>query len=122
MGMDRVFWFSAFVIGYTYLGYPLLLAAWARAARRPTRKADVRRYRNWPAISIVLAVRNEAARLPARIDNLLQLNYPGRRALIVVSNGSIDGTRDVLFGYADRIQAIEIPSGGKARALNAGVS
>jgi biofilm PGA synthesis N-glycosyltransferase PgaC len=122
MGMDRVFWFSAFVIGYTYLGYPLLLAAWARAARRPTRKADVAAYRSWPSISIVLAVRNEAARLPARIDNLLQLNYPGRRELIVVSNGSTDGTRDVLAEYADRVQAVEIPAGGKARALNVGVS
>jgi len=122
MGMDRVFWFSAFVIGYTYLGYPLLLAAWARAARRPTRKADVGEYRNWPSISIVLAVRNEAVRLPARIDNLLQLNYPGRRELIVVSNGSTDGTREVLTDYADRVQAVEIPAGGKARALNVGVS
>jgi poly-beta-1,6-N-acetyl-D-glucosamine synthase len=122
MGMNRVFWFSAFVIGYTYLGYPLLLAAWARMVRRPTRKADVRAHRNWPSISIVLAVRNEAARLPARIENLLQLNYPGRRELIVVSNGSTDPTRDVLQQYADRVQAVEIPAGGKARALNVGVS
>ena len=122
MGMNRVFWFSAFVIGYTYLGYPLLLAAWARAARRPTRKADVRGHRNWPRISIVPAVRNEAARLPARIENLLQLNYPGRRELIVVSNGSTDATREVLSAYGDRIQAVEIPAGGKARALNAGVA
>ena len=122
MGMSRVFWFSAFVIGYTYLGYPLLLAAWARAARRPTRKADVRAHRNWPSISIVLAVRNEAARLSARIDNLLQLNYPGRRELIVVSNGSTDATRDVLMEYAGQVQTVEIGAGGKARALNAGGS
>ena len=122
MGMNRVFWFSAFVIGYTYLGYPVLLAAWARALRRPTLKADVRAQRNWPSISIVLAVRNEAARLPARIDNLLQLNYPGRCELIVVSNGSTDGTRDVAVSYGDRVQVVEIANGGKARALNAGVS
>ena len=47
---------------------------------------------SWPSISIVLAARNEAARLPARIANLLDLPYPGRREIIVVSDGSTDET------------------------------
>src|SRR5947207_14209968 len=99
MGMYRVFWFSAFVIGYTYLGYPLLLAAWARVGKRPSRKADISADRAWPSLSIVLAVRNEAARLPARVENLLQLNYPGPREIIVVSDGSTDRTQYALAAY-----------------------
>jgi cellulose synthase/poly-beta-1,6-N-acetylglucosamine synthase-like glycosyltransferase len=122
MGIDRVFWFSAFVIAYTYLGYPLLLAFWARLAQRPRRKADIRDSRNWPSISIILAVRNEASRVAGRIDNLLQLNYPGRREIIVVTNGSTDGTREVLASYSDRVHAVDISDIGKARALNAGVA
>ena len=122
MGIDRVFWFSAFVIAYTYLGYPLLLALWTRLAQRPRRRADTRDSRNWPSLSIVLAVRNEAARVAARIDNLLQLNYPGRREIIVITNGSTDGTREVLAAYSDRVQTVNISAIGKARALNAGVA
>src|SRR5262252_8890887 len=43
------------------------------------------------AVSIVIAARNEAARLPARIDNLLGLDYPAdKRQIVVVSDGSTD--------------------------------
>jgi len=122
MGMYRVFWFSAFVIGYTYLGYPLLLAVWARVGKRPNRKADISADEAWPSISIVLAVRNEAARLPARVENLLQLNYPGPREIIVVSDGSTDRTEYALAAYEGRVLTVEVPAGGKATALNAGVA
>jgi cellulose synthase/poly-beta-1,6-N-acetylglucosamine synthase-like glycosyltransferase len=122
MGMDRVFWFSAFVISYTYLGYPLLLAMWARIGTRLVRKADGPSLQQWPHLSIILAARNEGARLPARLDNLLQLNYPGDREIIVVSDGSTDHTGDVLRRYQGRVRIVEVDGGGKPLALNAGVS
>lgn len=122
MGMGRVFWFSAFVIGYTYLGYPLLLAAWARLGTRLVHKANITATRNWPSISIIVAARNEGSRLPGRLDNLLQLNYPGRREVIVVSDGSTDNTAAALSRYHGRVRMVEIEPSGKARALNAGVA
>ena len=121
MEMEVLFWTSAFVIIYSYLGYPLLLGAWARLAGRPIRKAAIESTREWPSISIVLAARNEAARLPARINNLLELNYTGRREIIVVSDGSTDGTADVLAGFGSEVRVLHVPAGGKPRALNAGV-
>ena len=112
------------MIVYVYVGYPLLLAGWARA-RGPAgrRRADSRPAR-WPAISIVVAARNEAARLPARIDNLLALPYDGRREIIVVSDGSTDDTAAALAPYVERgdVRFIEVPAGGKPLALNAGVA
>jgi poly-beta-1,6-N-acetyl-D-glucosamine synthase len=125
MHMDGVFWASTFVIGYIYLGYPLLLAAWARVAPRPVRKSPPAA---WPALSIIVAARNEAARLPARISNLLELNYPGTRELIIVSDGSTDRTAETLEliranrAGACAVRLIELPAGGKPRALNAGVA
>lgn len=121
MGMEGLFWTSAFVIIYSYLGYPLLLAAWARLARRAQRKAPIDGTRDWPSISVILAARNEATRLPARITNLLELNYTGRREIIVVLDGSTDGSVDALAGFGSKVRVLEVPAGGKPLALNAGV-
>jgi biofilm PGA synthesis N-glycosyltransferase PgaC len=122
MSMEGVFWTSAFVIVYSYLGYPLLLAVWARLARRVPRKAALAGTGQWASISIVLAARNEAERLPARIANLLKLNYTGPREIIVVSDGSTDGSMDALAGFGSDVRVIEVPAGGKPLALNAGVA
>lgn len=119
--MEILFWASAFVIAYVYVGYPLLLAAWARLAPRPPRRASFPAGA-WPAVSIVIAARNEAPRLPARIDNLLEIPYDGPREIIVVSDGSSDGTAEALAAYRDRVRLIELPRGGKPLALNAGVA
>ena len=40
----------------------------------------------------------------------------------MVSDGSTDGTPAVLAAFGDRIEAIALPAGGKATALNAGVA
>jgi cellulose synthase/poly-beta-1,6-N-acetylglucosamine synthase-like glycosyltransferase len=121
--MEILFWTSVFVIAYVYVGYPALLAAWARLAPRPIAKSGFAAG-SWPSISIVLAARNEAARLPARVANLLELPYQGRRELIVVSDGSTDGTRAALAPYcrSGAVRLIEVPAGGKPLALNAGVA
>jgi cellulose synthase/poly-beta-1,6-N-acetylglucosamine synthase-like glycosyltransferase len=119
--MEILFWVAAFVIAYVYAGYPLLLAAWARLRPRPVRRRGFDDGA-WPSISIIVAARNEGARLPARVENLLDLHYQGRREIIVVSDGSTDRTRAALAPYADRIRLIEVPAGGKPLALNAGAA
>ena len=119
--MEYLFWISAAVIGYVYVGYPLILAGLARVAGRAPRKAPFAE-NAWPSISIVIAARNEASRLPERVANLLEADYPGRREIIVVSDGSTDGTAEVLQPIRGYLTFIEVPRGGKARALNAGVA
>jgi biofilm PGA synthesis N-glycosyltransferase PgaC len=122
--MRFLFWFSVCLIAYVYAGYPAVLALWARLARR---RSDTEAVKGpepaLPSVSIIVAVRNEAARLPARLDNLLTLDYPSdRRQIVVVSDGSTDQTPAVLGEFRDRIDAIALPPGGKAAALNAGVA
>jgi len=116
-----VFWWSAAMIVYVYAGYPLLLALWARlVGRRRAVRAGISAP---PGVSIVIAARNEAARLPARIDNLLALDYPAAlRQIIVVSDGSTDDTMSALAPYRNRIDIVMLPPGGKAAALNSGVA
>jgi cellulose synthase/poly-beta-1,6-N-acetylglucosamine synthase-like glycosyltransferase len=124
--MRLLFWTSALTIAYVYAGYPALLTVWARLRRsaRMTRgHRAVDGQTMLPSVSIVIAARNEAARLPARIDNLLALDYPAdRRQIVVVSDGSTDDTLAVLARYRGAVDAVDAPSYGKAAALNAGVA
>jgi poly-beta-1,6-N-acetyl-D-glucosamine synthase len=120
--MAAIFWVSSAVIGYVYAGYPLLLALWARLAQRRPRRPPIAEVSRWPSISIVLAARNEAGRLPARLANLLQIAYPGSREVIVVSDGSTDDTAGVVRGAGSGVRLIDVPAGGKPTALNAGVA
>jgi cellulose synthase/poly-beta-1,6-N-acetylglucosamine synthase-like glycosyltransferase len=114
--MRWLFWISAALIAYVYVGYPAIAAILARLARSRRQGAAQ------PSVSIVIAARNEARRLPARVSNLLSLPYGADREIIVVSDGSTDDTPKALAPWADRVRLIELPPVGKAAALNAGVA
>jgi cellulose synthase/poly-beta-1,6-N-acetylglucosamine synthase-like glycosyltransferase len=119
--MTVLFWISALIVVYVYVGYPCLLAAWARIADRRPRRAPFQPGA-WPSVSIVIAARNEAARLPARIANLLAQGYPGRTEIVVVSDGSTDHPSRALAPFGRAVRLVEVPAGGKPLALNAGVA
>jgi len=121
--MRLFFWLSALTIGYVYVGYPALLVVWAKVkTRRPQPQSAIRNPER-PAVSIVIAARNEARHLPARIDNLLALDYPAdRRQIVVVSDGSTDDTLAVLSRYRGVVTVVDAPARGKAAALNLGVA
>ena len=125
--MRVVFWCSLAFVLYVYAGYPLLLRVWAAWVQR-RRCADHRRAEaagqphDLPGVTVVIAARNERHRLPDRIENLLASDYPRDRLQIVVaSDGSTDGTADVLAPYLDRVDVLRLPAAGKASALNAAV-
>jgi biofilm PGA synthesis N-glycosyltransferase PgaC len=119
--MTVLFWISALIVAYVYVGYPCLLAVWARIADRRPRRVPFEDGQ-WPSISIIIAARNEAARLPARVANLLEQDYPGTREIIVVSDGSTDAPGAALAPLGAAVRLIEVPAGGKPLALNAGVA
>jgi cellulose synthase/poly-beta-1,6-N-acetylglucosamine synthase-like glycosyltransferase len=111
-----VFWSSFLLTGYAYFGYPLVLLLFARS------KA-IRRQAATPTVSILIAARNEAARLPAKLANLRALDYPARLTqVIIVSDGSTDQTAAILTAAAPGILPILLAEpGGKAQALNQAV-
>ncbi len=126
--MEALFWLSVGLIVYVYAGYPVLLAMWAHVVtlgsrRRARHDASPRRPSALPPVTVIIAARNEARRLPARIENLLASDYPkDRMQIVVASDGSTDATLDALQPYGAAVDLIMLPPGGKARALNAAVA
>jgi cellulose synthase/poly-beta-1,6-N-acetylglucosamine synthase-like glycosyltransferase len=119
--MNWVFWLAAAVIAYAYVGYVGWL--WLRALWRPH---PVRRGADEPLISVVMVVRNEDAVLERKLRNLQELDYPEKKCqIVVVSDGSTDGTESILREHARNPQVHvllnQLP-GGKAAGLNAGMS
>lgn len=76
-----------------------------------------------PLISVVLPVYNQAHYLPAALDSVFAQVYP-EVELMVVNDGSTDGTSGVLAAYRQRYDftLIDQENQGLPRALNAGFS
>lgn len=72
-----------------------------------------------PLVSIVIPTYNSADFLHQSIGSVLAQSYE-RLELIVVDDGSTDGTSDVLAQYAGRLRAERQPNGGQSSALNKG--
>ncbi len=116
--MKLVFWLCFGITAYAYLGYVILLTAYARFRRLPVLVGAYR-----PTISIILAARNEEKNLPSKLQNLYALEYPRSRLQIVVaSDGSTDRTNEILCQHASSVVPVLLDSpGGKANALNEAV-
>ena len=121
--VESVFWFSLFALGYTYVGYPFVLWVWARIGSRQASQASQESF--VPPVSIVIAARNEEQHIARRIEDCLNVDYPADRVeVIVISDGSTDGTVDIIQRYAGhRVRPVILRDRlGKAAALNRGVA
>ncbi|MGW2272777.1 glycosyltransferase [Streptomyces yangpuensis] len=61
---------------------------WRTDVRLPPRTAPAR----WPSVAIVVPARDEAAVLPLSLPSLIAQDYPGEAEVILVDDGSTDGT------------------------------
>jgi len=110
---------STALLAYSVAGYPWLMRHLARAAAaRPLHELE-----KWPAVTCVVVAFDEAARIGARVENLLASDYPDLR-VIVVSDGSTDGTAARARAVdAARVLVLEQPErSGKAAGLNAALA
>jgi glycosyltransferase involved in cell wall biosynthesis len=116
--MKIVFLISMAGLFYTYAGYPALMGLLARLRPRPWTARPIT-----PGVSVVLAVHNGVALLPRQIEHLLGLDYPNIEQIIIVSDGSTDGTAQLLARQDDPrlVTLILKEHSGKAVAVNAGM-
>lgn len=118
--LEFVFWISVFLILYPYFVYPLILLALASVKPRPVRLGT------WePSVTILIPAYNEVDCIFATVQNKLELEYPSAKLqIIVVSDGSNDGTDDTVRQFAGcGVQLLRREGReGKAAALNEAVT
>jgi len=106
--IETLFITAVLLILFAYLGYPLTLLALSTVRERSVRRSDIT-----PAIAVIIAAYNEETKIDAKLENTLLMEYPrDRLQIIVVSDGSTDGTNRLVTKYAERgVQLVE--TGGR---------
>jgi len=86
------------VLGYTWIGYPPMLALCARLFGRRSPTSDRRpSTADLPHIDVILSAYNEAPVIRDRLSNLVSLDYPSDRlAIHVGTDGCTDNTASIV--------------------------
>jgi cellulose synthase/poly-beta-1,6-N-acetylglucosamine synthase-like glycosyltransferase len=119
MTLMLFFWVSFALLVYSYGGYLLLLLLLPNRHGHRNHLTDP--IRNCTAsVTVVVTCKNEEEQITARIENLLQSDYPGRLEILIVSDGSADETATRVASFTDtRIRLLEVAGGrGKSAAQN----
>src|SRR5215510_5874659 len=115
-----LFWVTAILIIYTYIGFPLGIILrgllWSRPYKHKT-------FISLPTVSVVISAYNEAKSIGSKLDNILLMDYPSDRfEIVIASDGSNDGTDTIIEQYQEYgVKLLSLPRVGKAAALNAAV-
>jgi cellulose synthase/poly-beta-1,6-N-acetylglucosamine synthase-like glycosyltransferase/peptidoglycan/xylan/chitin deacetylase (PgdA/CDA1 family) len=104
----------------------VLLVGFAMAHRRREHRS-----RRWvpadappflPDVTVIVPAYNEAAGIEATVRSMAGSDYPGRLEVIVVDDGSTDGTATLASSLGiPYVQVITQPNAGKPGALNTGI-
>ena len=73
-----------------------------------------------PLVSVIMPSYNTSRYIREAIDSVLMQDYPNKE-LIVIDDGSTDGTADLVRSYENRLQLITQQNQGAAVARNAGL-
>jgi cellulose synthase/poly-beta-1,6-N-acetylglucosamine synthase-like glycosyltransferase len=114
--LEMLLWLAVAVVLYAYVGYGLAIALIARFVKNPVRHTDA-----LPKVTLLVAAYNEEGVIAEKLENSFALDYPRELLeIMVVADGSSDGTCDVVRRYADRGVRLEYQPErrGKIHAVN----
>lgn len=93
-----LFCFSIVTILFSYLFFPAILFVISLFKKNWVNRSDI-----LPSVSTIIAAHNEEKVIRRRIENLIELDYPKERLeIIIASDGSDDGTNEIVEGFSDR--------------------
>lgn len=108
--LESLFWIALIGAGYSYFLYPLALYLFARRQPHLEIEGHAQTDDALPSLTMIVAARNEETRLRGKIEDLLSQDYPkDRLQIIVVSDGSTDGTADIARSFSEQgVQCLEL--------------
>ncbi len=113
--METAFWSLTALLAFTYLGYGPLVALLSKF----NRKKNLTDSAELPAITLLVAAYNEADWVEAKLRNCRELNYPPEKlTLLFVTDGSDDGTPELLRRHPDVLVFHRPERAGKTAAVN----
>jgi len=114
-----IFWISCFIIFYNYLGYAVLIFL-LNKLKGKRQSPDPQ---HTPSVTFIVAAYNEEDCIEKKILNSLEQDYPsGRIEFLFVTDGSTDGTNDIIRKYPQVKLLFQPERRGKSAALNRVVS
>lgn len=93
--IEMLFWIALAGGVYSYAIYPLLLWLFTRRHRSFEPRAA---QPGLPPLTVIITARNEAARIEAKIRDVLAQEYKGAMEVLVVSDASEDDTDSIVAG------------------------
>ena len=102
IALEVVMWTALALIVWTHVAYPLVAGLGARVRRFRAAADDA----YLPSVTLVIVAHDEAGVIGERLDNALALDYPGLD-VVVASDGSTDGTNELVVGRGVRLVAVE---------------
>ena len=120
--LEIIFWVFLFIIFYSYIGYGILLFFLVKMKKLVVRKSVVTNEDYEPEVTLFVAAYNEKDFLEQKINNSYSLDYPKEKVRQVwVTDGSDDGTPDLLKKYKG-VEVYHKPErAGKIAAMNRGM-
>ncbi|MBN2183825.1 MAG: glycosyltransferase family 2 protein [Candidatus Krumholzibacteriota bacterium] len=115
-----LFWISAAFVIYTYLVYPIIIISLARIKNKPVLTDD--NDMGLPSITMIIVAYNEENKIASKLENCKTLDYPQDLfEICVVSDGSTDGTNDILGKDNDIYFIEDAENWGKPHQINKAV-
>ncbi|MBL0153651.1 MAG: glycosyltransferase family 2 protein [Chitinophagaceae bacterium] len=121
--LQIIFWILVFMVVYTYVGYGILLYILVKIKRvfRGKRKPVLDESYE-PEVTLFIAAYNEKEFVEAKIRNSRELEYPKEKLhMIWVTDGSDDGTPELLRSFNDVDVQHLSERNGKIGAMNRGM-
>ena len=120
--MIIVFGLSVLIVFYTYAGYGILL--WLMVKIKESVRGKPEKYvaKELPDVTLLVSAYNEKDCVEAKVKNSQALEYPTDKLhLVWVTDGSDDGTPDLLRQYPDVVVHHRPERAGKISAMNRAV-
>jgi cellulose synthase/poly-beta-1,6-N-acetylglucosamine synthase-like glycosyltransferase len=120
MMLKFLFFFSLWIVFYSYIGYGILIYLLIKLKRlfisAPTSDLNTDFE---PEVTLVVSAYNEAGFIERKIRNSMELDYPaGKLRLIFITDGSDDATPEIISHYSNILLLHQAEREGKVAAMN----